>query len=248
MMTSLRCTVLAALMTLALGAAAMAQTPPSGAWISGTVSAVSSDTMTIQGLTLGVADRAKFVTVQQDGTIAPVAFNQIQQGDPFRGRFILLNNAPTLVYGEVSSHFFWHGTITAVTGSTLTMDGLMTISTGQAKLAGSGSLTVGATVGVTGQVLDGIYAATLINTNGFDFNFTGVIASVSQDGGGNVTGFTFGKGSASYFVALDANSLVWRGRRQVSPNTLAAGARVEVRGWTQPDGSVLAWNIWIKGR
>lgn len=248
MMKSFRCTVLAALVSLALGAAALAQTPPSGAWISGTVTAVSSDAMTIQGLTLGVADGAKFVTVRQDGTIAPIAFNQIQQGDPFRGRFILLNNAPTLVYGEVSNHFFWHGTVTAVTETTITMDGLMTISTGQAKLVGSGTLAVGATVGVNGQVLNGVYAATVINTNGFDFHFTGVIASVSQDGGGNVAGFTFGKGSASYFVALDANSLVWRGRHQVSPNTLAAGARVEVRGWTQPDGSILAWNIWIKGR
>lgn len=228
---------------LALGLAALAQTPPSGAAVAGIVDGVTGDSLTLQGLTLNVVERSKFVTVGPDGAMGPIPFSEVQAGLPMHARFILVEGTPTLVLGELGNDFFWHGVVTALGDGTLTLDGAVTIHAGQARLVGSSALQVGATVGVKGEVLNGIFAARVINTQGLDFGYRGTISALAVDEGGVVTGFIFGRGETSYTVALDMHSVIWKGRLQLSPNDLVAGMKVDVSGWTQPDGSVLAWNV-----
>ena len=236
--------VLIALFVLSLGA--LAQAPPSGAAIAGIVTNVSSDSLTIEGLTLGVTENTKFFTVLPDGIIAATTFDQIVPGESLHGRFIFVNGVATLVVGEQGNDFFWHGKITAADDTTLTLDNFVTIYISQAKVVGTGSLQIGDTVGVRGEVFNGIFAAKWINSSGIDFNFKGTIGSLIIDGG-HVTGFTVGDGSGSYLVTLDPHSLIWKGRRQLSPDALQVGMKVKVAGWTLPDGSVLAWSVKIRG-
>jgi len=231
--------------TLALGLPALAQTPPSGAALAGIVEGVTGDTLTLQGLTLNVVEKSRFVTVQPDGTMGPIPFSEVQPGTPIHARFIFVSGNPTLVLGELGNDFFWHGVVTALGEGTLTLDGAVTLHTGQARLVGPGTLQVGATVGVKGEVLNGIFAARVINTLGLDFAYKGTISALAVDEGGLVTGFIFGRGETSYAATLDMHSIIWKGRYQLSPNDLAVGMKVEVSGWTQPDGSVLAWNVRI---
>lgn len=231
--------------TLTLGLAALAQTPPSGAALAGIVEGVTGNTLTLQGLTLNVVERSKFVTVGPDGAMGPIPFAEVQAGVPIHARFIFVEGAPTLVLGELGNDFFWHGVVTALGDGTLTLDGAVTIHIGQARLVGPGALQVGATVGVKGEVLNGIFAARVINTQGLDFGYRGTISALAVDEGGVVTGFIFGRGETSYAVALDMHSVIWKGRLQLSPNDLVVGMKVDVSGWVQPDGSVLAWSVRI---
>ena len=233
---------------LVMGLASAAQTPPSGAALAGVVTAVTGNTVTLQGLTLNVNDKTKFVAVLTDGTMGPVPFFAVQAGVPMHCRFIFLNGQPTLVLGELGADFFWHGIVTAFDDATVTLDNTVTIHRTQAHLVGSGGLQVGATVGVKGEVLGGVFAARLINTSGLDFLFTGPITALTLDATNHVVGFTMAKGDQSFFVDLDGNSLVWKGRLQVSADTLAVGTKVKVDGWIQPDGSALAWNVRILPR
>jgi hypothetical protein len=163
-------------------------------------------------------------------------------------RFIFVNGQPTLVLGELGADFFWHGIVTAFDDATVTLDNAITIHRTQAHLVGSGGLQVDATVGVKGEVLGGVFAAKLINTSGLDFLFTGPITALTLDAANHVVGFTMAKGDQSFFVDLDGNSLVWKGRLQVSADTLAVGTKVKVDGWIQPDGSALAWNVRVLPR
>ena len=246
MTKAFRYLTLAALATLALVLGAAAQTPPSGAFVAGVVSDVAADALTVQGLTLNVTQDSKFFSVAPDGTLGEVPFSAVQAGVPIHGRFIFIDGQPTVVHMDLGDDFFWHGTITATGEGTLTLDGVVTIHTGQARLVGAGSLQVGDTVGVKGEVLDGVFAAKWINTNGIDFDFKGEIGSVVRDGSGHVTGFTLAQGSSSYLVVLDENTVVRKGRFQVSPDTLATGMKARVSGWMLPDSSVLAWNVVVK--
>jgi hypothetical protein len=246
MMKAFRSMTLAALATLVLALGVAAQTPPSGAFIAGPVTAVSGDTLTVQGLTLNVTQDSKFFSVAPDGTLEEVPFSSVQAGVPIHGRFIYVEGIPTVTHMDLGDDFFWHGTVTATGDATLTLDNTVTIHTGQARLVGKGSLQVGDTVGVTGEVLDGVFAARWINTNGIDFDFKGQVGSVVRDGSGHVTGFTLAQGSTSYLVVLDEKSVVRRGRFQVPPDVLAAGMAVRVTGWVLPDSTVLAWNVVIK--
>lgn len=229
--------------TFALGLAALAQVPPSGAFLAGPITEVTPASLTVQGITLTVNDRSKFFTVLPDGAMAPVPFGEVPAGVPIHARFIFVDSAPTLVQGELGDDFFWHGIVTALGEGSLTLDGAVNIHTSQARIIGSGTLQVGSTVGVKGEVLNGVFAARAINTSGLDFAYRGTITALTVDEGGMVAGFAFGKGETSYAVVLDAHSLIWRGRLQISPNDLAVGMKVDVNGWTQPDGSVLAWNV-----
>jgi hypothetical protein len=242
-----KCSILIAA-ALAMGLASAAQTPPSGAALAGVVTEVTGDTVTLQGLSLSVNDKTRFAAVLADGTMGPVPFSAVQAGVPMHCRFIFVNGQPTLVLGELGADFFWHGILTAFDDATLTLDNAITIHRTQAHLVGSGSLQVGATVGVKGEVLGGVFAAKLINTSALDFAFAGSITALTQDGAGDVVGFTVAKGDQNFFVDLDGNSLVWKGRTQVSANTLAVGTRIKVDGWIQPDGSALAWNVRILPR
>lgn len=229
--------------TLALGLAALAQVPPSGAFLAGPITEVTPTSLTIQGMTLTVNDRSKFFTVLPDGAMAPIPFAEVPAGVPIHARFIFVDSVPTLVHGELGDDFFWHGIVTALGEGSLTLDGAVTLHTGQARIIGSGAVQVGSTVGVKGEVLNGVFSARVINPSGLDFAYRGTITALTVDEGGKVTGFTFGRGETSYAVVLDAHSLIWRGRIQISPNDLAVGMKVDVNGWTQPDGSVLAWNV-----
>jgi hypothetical protein len=238
----LACTIAAA---LALGLTVLAQTPPSGAFIAGPVTDVHADSLVLQGMTLAVDEHSKFFTVLPDGMMAPATFADIQPDLPMHARFIFVGTVATLVRGEVGSDFFWHGIVTAIGEGALTLDGAVTIHTSQARIVGAVPLQVGSTVGVKGEVLAGVFAAKVINASGLDFAYKGTIAALTQDPGGSVVGFTFGRGETLYPVDLDAKSLIWKGRRQVPADALAAGMKVDVDGWVQPDGSVLAWNVRI---
>jgi hypothetical protein len=233
---------------LLVGLVSTAQTPPSGAALAGVITAVTGNTLTLQGLTLNVNDRTRFLAVLPDGTMGPVPFSAVEAGVPMHCRFVLANGQPALVVGELGADFFWHGIVTAFDDTTLTLDNAVTIHRTQAHTVGSGSLQVGATVGVQGEVLGGVFAAKRINTSALDFAFMGSITGLTQDGTGNVVGFTVAKGDQNFFVDLDGNSLVWKGRVQVSPSTLAVGTKVKVDGWIQPDGSALAWNVRVLPR
>ncbi len=243
----LKLSILAATALLS-GLAAAAQTPPSGAALAGVVTAVAENTVTLQGLTLNVNDRTRFVAVLSDGTMGPVPFFEVQPGVPMHCRFIFVNGQPTLVLGELGADFFWHGTVTALDETTLTLDGAVVIHRTQAHVIGNGTLQVGATVGVKGEVLGGVFAAKMINTSALDFLVVGPVTALTQDDSGNVVAFTMAKGDQTFLVNLDGNSLVWKGRTQVSPNTLAVGTKVKADGWIQPDGSALAWNVRILPR
>ena len=227
----------------AMGLAALAQVPPSGAFLAGTITEVTPASVTIQGMTLTVNDRSKFFSVLPDGAMAPIPFAEVPAGMPIHARFIFVDSVPTLVRGELGSDFFWHGIVTALGDGSLTLDGAVNIHTGQARTIGSGTLQVGSTVGVKGEVLNGVFAARVINTSGLDFAYKGTITALVMDDGGKVAGFTFGRGETSYTVVLDSHSIIWRGRRQLPPGILAVEMRVDVDGWTLPDGSVLAWNV-----
>jgi hypothetical protein len=233
---------------LLMGLASAAQIPPSGAALAGIVTAVTGNTVTLQGLTLNVNDKTRFVAVLTDGTMGPVPFFVVQAGVPMHCRFIFVNGQPTLALGELGADFFWHGIVTAFDDATVTLDNTVAIHRTQAHVIGSGSLQVGATVGVKGEVLGGVFAGKLINTSAVDFAFAGAVTALTQDGTGNVVGFTVAKGDQNFFVDLDGNSLVWKGRVQVSANTLAVGTKLKVDGWIQPDGSALAWNVRILPR
>ena len=238
----LACTVAAA---LALGLTAWAQTPPSGAFIAGVVTEVHTDSLVLQGMTLAVDEHSKFFTVLPDGMMAPATLADIQPNLSMHARFIFVGAVPTLVRGELGNDFFWHGIVTEIGEGALTLDGAVTIHTSQARIIGAVPLQVGNTVGVKGEVLSGVFAAKLINASGLDFAYKGTITALNQDLGGSVVGFTFGRGEALYSVDLDANSLIWKGHIQVPAATLAAGTKVDVAGWVEPDGSVLAWNVRI---
>jgi hypothetical protein len=238
----LACTIAAA---LAIGWTALAQTPPSGAFIAGLVTEVHADSLALQGMTLAVDEHSKFFTVLPDGTMAPATLADVQPNLPMHARFIFVGSSPTLVRGELGNDFFWHGIVTEIGEGILRLDGAVTIHTSQARTVGAGTLQVGSTVGVKGEVLNGVFAAKVINASGLDFAFKGTIATLTQDPGGSVVGFTFGRGETLYPVDLDGNSLIWKGRRQVRPEELAAGMKVGVDGWVEPDGSVLAWNVRI---
>ena len=241
-LSAFACTIAAA---LALGLTALAQTPPSGAFIAGPVSEVHADSLVLQGMTLAVDEHSKLFTVLPDGTMAPATLADVQPNLPMHARFIFVDAVPTLVRGELGNDFFWHGIVTAVGEGTITLDGSVTIHTSQARTVGAGTLQVGSTVGVKGEVLGGVYAAKVINASGLDFAFKGTITTLAQDPTGEVVGFTFGRGETIYPVELDANTLIWKGRFQVAADALAAGMKVDVTGWVQPDGSVLAWNVRI---
>ena len=247
MKKALRVLTQATLATFVLALGAAAQTPPSGAFIAGPVTAVSGDTLTVQGLTLTVTENSRFFSVAPDGTLGEVPFASVQAGVPVHGRFIFVNGLPAVTRMDLGDDFFWHGTVTAVGPATLTLDDAVTIHTGQARLAGKGNLQVGDTVGVKGEVLDGVFAATWINTSGIDFSFQGLIGSLIT-GDGHVTGFTVAGGDSSYLVVLDENSVIKRGRLQIPPDALATGMNVRITGWVLPDGSVLAWNVIVKPR
>jgi len=246
------------LATLALSAlcvCALAQTPPSGAWVSGDVTSVGSTTMTIQSLTLTVSAGALFTTVNADGTISQIPFSEINVGDSFHGRFIFISGTPTIVSGEVGNHFFWHGVVTAVNSSggalqSIQLDNTAVIFVSQAKFVnlsgGSASIQVGSVVGVSGLAANGVFAAQWVNAGGVDFSAVGQVGSLLQDQNGNVTGFTFTSGTTSVFVSLDSSTAVYQNKRPVSANTLAPGETAKVSGWTLPDGSVQAWNIRIR--
>jgi hypothetical protein len=239
-LSAFACTIAAA---LALGLTALAQTPPSGAFIAGPVSEVHADSLVLQGMTLAVDEHSRLFTVLPDGTMAPATLADVQPNLPMHARFIFVGAVPTLVRGELGNDFFWHGIVTAVGEGTITLDGAVTIHTSQARTVGAGTLQVGSTVGVKGEVLGGVYAAKVINASGLDFAFKGTITTLVQDPTGAVVGFTFGRGETIYPVELDANTLIWKGRFQVAADALAAGMKVDVTGWVQPDGSVLAWNV-----
>jgi hypothetical protein len=177
--------------------------------------------------------------------MAPALLSDIQPTVPLHARFIFVGTVPTLVRGELGSDFFWHGIVTTVGEGSIILDGAMTVHTSQARIIGSAPLQVGSTVGVKGELLGGVFAARVINTSGLDFAYKGIITALVQDPTGAVVGFSFGRGEVVYPVDLDANSLIWRGRIQVPADTLAVGMKVDVSGWVQPDGSVLAWNVRI---
>jgi hypothetical protein len=241
-LSALACTIAAA---LALGLTALAQTPPSGAFIAGPVTEVHADSLVLQGMTLAVDEHSKFFTVLPDGIMAPATLADVQPNLPMHARFIFIGAVPTLMLGELGNDFFWHGIVTEIGEGALTLDGAVTIHTSQARVVGPGTLQVGSTVGVKGEALGGVFAAKVINASGLDFAFKGTITTLAQDPSGAVVGFTFGRGETLYPVDLDANSLIWKGRRQVPADELAAGMKVDVDGWVQPDGSVLAWNVRI---
>ena len=234
-----------AIAALALGLTALAQTPPSGAFIAGVVTEVHADSLVLQGMTLAVDENSKFFTVLPDGMMAPATLADLQPNLPMHARFILVGTVPTLVRGELGNDFFWHGIVTEIGEDVLTLDGAVTVHTSQARIIGTAPLQVGSTVGVKGEVLGGVFAAKVINASGLDFAFKGTITALVQNPAGVVVGFTFGRGETLYAVDLDATSLIWKGRIQVPADTLAAGMKVDVTGWVQPDGSVLAWNVRI---
>ena len=238
----LACTIAAA---LALGLTAWAQTPPSGAFIAGPVTEVHADSLVLQGMTLAVDEHSKFFTVLPDGTMAPATLADVQPNLPMHARFIFVGASPTLVRGELGNDFFWHGIVTEIGEGSLILNGAVTIYTSQARIIGTLPLQVGNTVGVKGEVLGGVFAAKVINTSGLDFAFKGTITALVQDPAGAVVGFTFGRGETLYPVDLDGSSLIWKGRVQVPAAALVVGMRVDVTGWVEPDGSVLAWNVRI---
>lgn len=255
-----------------LAGAALAQTPPSSAWLSGNVEAISADSITLQGLTFPVASGAAFATVLPDGTLAEIPFSDIAPGMPFHGHAVLAEGGFAWAGGYVGNHFFWHGVVTAITRDdagkplTITLDDAVTVHVGQARVVGlppgqqnagdveelgaalaeAGEpflLQEGATVGVGGIARDGIFAAVVVNVAAVDFASTGTISSLATGEGGAVTGFTLEKNGALTSVRLAPFTLIRKGRRVLSPNDLQVGMRVFVTGKALSDGTVVAFEV-----
>jgi hypothetical protein len=267
---------LTTVLILALGAAvaAAAQAPPSAAWLSGNVGALTADSITLQGLTYPVAAEAAFATVLPDGTLSEIPLASIQPGDPFHGHAVLGEAGFAWVRGYVGDRFFWHGVVTAVVRDeaghplTVTLDDAVTIHVSQARVAGvppgqetssaqdaldspaaaEGEpylLLEGATLGVDGLAKDGIFAAVVVNVAAVDFASTGTISSLVTGESGEVTGFVLDKNGATADVVLAPFTLIRKGRRILTPGDLEAGMRVFVTGKSLADGSVLAFEVKI---
>lgn len=255
--------------------ASVAQTPPSGAWLSGPLEAVSDGSLTVQGLDLTVAPDGRFATVLPDGTFAPVAPAQMLPGQHLHGRFVLVGGVPTLVHGFVGNHFFWHGVVTAVEADAEGMllgfevDGMVTLHASQARVVGvePGSegepgmddlldpangipadlIRVGATVGASGIVRDGVFAVARVNVAAITFRAGGKVSGIVRDGEEHVVGFTLtNQTGGSFAVSLDPRTIVREGKRPVSPDAIRDGSKVKVEGWTREDGTVLARDVQIK--
>jgi hypothetical protein len=255
--------------------ASMAQAPPSGAWLSGPVVAVSEDSLTLQGLNLAVAPEARFATVRPDGTFAPIAPAEMLPGQPLHGRFVLIEGVPALVHGFVGNHFFWHGVVTAVNADagglllSFEVDGMVTLHASQARVVGvepggeGGSgmddlcepadgipadlIRVGATVGAGGIVRDGVFAVAHVNVAALTFRAGGKVSGLVSDDAGHVVGFTLATQAGEAFaIGLDPRTIVREGRRQVLPDALREGSKVKVEGWTRGDGTILARDVEIK--
>jgi len=260
------------ILTLGGAVAAAAQAPPSAAWISGNVGAVTADTITLQGLAFPVSTEAAFATVLPDGTLSEIPLASIQPADPFHGHAVLGESGFAWVRGYVGDRFFWHGVVTAVVRDesghplTITLDDTVTIHVSQARVVGvppgqerssapdalDGAsaaesepylLLDGATLGVEGIAKDGVIAAVVVNVAAVDFASTGTIASLVTDESGTVTGFVLDKDGTASNVVLAPFTLIRKGRRILSPGDLEAGMRVFVTGKSLSDGSVVAFEV-----
>jgi len=258
--------------TFLLAGAAFAQTPPSSAWLSGNVEAVSADSITLQGLTFPVASGAVFATVLPDGTLSEIPLTSIAPSMPFHGHAVLGDGGFAWAGGYVGNHFFWHGKVTAITRDdsgkplTVTLDNTVTIHVGQARVVGlppgqqkAGDveelaaalaeasepflLQEGATVGVGGIARDGVFAAVVVNVAAVDFASTGTISALTTGDGGAVTGFTLDKNGALTTVRLAPFTLIRKGRRILTPADLQVGMRVFVTGKALEDGTVVALEV-----
>lgn len=255
-----------------LATAALAQTPPSSAWLSGNVEAVTADTLTLQGFAFPVASDAAFATVLPDGTFSEIPLAAIAPGMPFQGHAVKGEAGFAWAGGYVGDHFFWHGVVTALTRDdsgkplTVTLDDTVTIHVGQARVVGlppgqqkAGDveelfaaalessetylLQEGATVGVGGIARDGVFAAVVVNVAAVDFASTGTLSSLITGEGGAVTGFTLEKNGALTTVHLAPFTLIRKGRRVLSPSDLQVGMRVFVTGKALDDGTVVALEV-----
>lgn len=258
--------------TFLAAGAAFTQTPPSSAWLSGNVEAVSADSITLQGLAFPVAPDAVFATVLSDGTFSEIPLASITPGMPFHGHALLGDGGFFWMGGYVGDHFFWHGVVTALTRDeagkplTVTLDDTVTIHVGQARVVGlprgqeragdvkelipapaeAGEpflLQEGATVGVGGIVRDGVFAAVVVNVAAVDFASTGTLSALAMGEDGSVTGFTLEKNGTFTAVQLAPFTLIRKGRRVLSPNDLQVGMRVFVTGKALENGTVVALEV-----
>jgi len=224
----------------------------------GPITAVSSTSLTVQGVSLGIA-----ASTQIFGLDSANALVTLTPVDLFVNETVTVyaedaNNAATADVIFAGEGFHFTGQITTlVTGTSgptqVTLDGVYVVDVSHALWMEDfdpGSIQVGSNLQFWGIAGNGVFAAAFggaaeSGQAGGSAMENGFILTPTLDSQGAVISFTMTSKGTVYTIVLDPTTVITG--KGSNTSGLKAGVHVKVWGTFQSDGSVLASKIVIKG-
>ncbi|MGC8724199.1 MAG: DUF5666 domain-containing protein [Acidobacteriota bacterium] len=239
----------------------------------GPLTASTSTSLTLQGVTLSITSNTVIKGLDSTGSIIDV--------DPAT----LVAASPVTVYGHdenglpvadlvfAGDAFRFSGTVTALQtntsgGSEAVIDGIYTVEVGQTIFVSpgdsvvrhsaredqsGGTMQVGSQVVLLGIAQNGVFTAVYGRVEsgggngGTEAAENGFILTPSFDASGNLTGFTMSSRGSVATIVLGSSTQISGPGSSAGTAALTAGRHVKVWGTTQADGSVLASQVILKG-
>ncbi len=229
---------------------------------SGSASDISDSAITVQGVTFAITADTQIKGLDATGAVVDLAPSDIAAGDTVTVYAEDVDGSPTADVVFAGAAFRIAGSVTAIQtdadgNAQFVIDDTYTVNVAGVTFYGSGgtidvgTIQVGDDVALRGIVEDGVFTAVYGSvSSGQESTPTmdnGFILNLTTDDSGTVTGFTMTSKHAITTVVLDPSTKITKRNHDADVSDLEAGLHVKVWGSTQPDGSVLASTIRIKG-
>ncbi len=229
---------------------------------SGSVSDISDSAVTVQDVTFAITADTQIKGLDATGAVVDLTTADIATGDTVSVYAEDVDGTPTADVIFAGSAFRIAGSITAIQtdadgNAQFVIDDTYTVNVAGATFYGSGgtvdvgTIQVGDDVVLWGVVEDGNFTAVYGRISGEQESTptmdNGFILNLTTDDTGAVTGFTMTSKHAITNVVLDSSTKISKRNHDADVSDLEAGLHVKVWGSSQPDGSVLASTIRIKG-